>query len=61
MIDLTTKRPVLLRAGGVSFEELKAVMPDLKIFVSSKAKIAKSPGMKYQHYSPEAKIILFEN
>lgn len=61
VVDLTTKRPVLLRAGGVSFEELKAVMPDLKIVANAKTKIAKSPGMKYQHYSPEAKIILFES
>jgi L-threonylcarbamoyladenylate synthase len=61
VVDLTTKRPVLLRAGGMSLEELKTVMPDLKILLSSKTKIFKSPGMKYQHYSPEAKIILFEN
>jgi L-threonylcarbamoyladenylate synthase len=61
VVDLTTKYPVLLRSGGVSFEDLKRIMPNLKIITSSKSKITKSPGMKYKHYSPEAKIILFEN
>lgn len=60
VVDLTIKQPVLLRAGGVSFEELKKVMPDLKIVTNPKTKITKSPGMKYKHYSPNAKIILFE-
>lgn len=61
VVDLTTKLPILLRSGGVGFEDLKTVMPDLKITVNSKSKNNKSPGMKYKHYSPEAKIILFES
>jgi len=62
VIDLTTKTPILLRPGGFDFEELSAVLPNL-IFVSNKKiriKKAKSPGMKYKHYSPNAKVILFE-
>jgi L-threonylcarbamoyladenylate synthase len=60
VIDLTTKIPVLLRSGAVSFEDLKKVLPNLEIHSTSKSKVIKSPGMKYKHYSPDAKIVLFE-
>lgn len=60
VIDLTAKNPILLRSGGLSFEELKKVIPNLKINTNKTTKIVKSPGMKYKHYSPNAKIILFE-
>lgn len=60
VIDLTTKNPVLLRPGAISFENLKKVLPDLEISDHSKEAKVKSPGMKYKHYSPDAEIILFE-
>ncbi len=59
VIDLTTKPPVLLRPGGLSFEDLKMVLPNLIISSSKNIKKTKSPGMKYKHYSPNAKIFLF--
>ncbi len=58
VIDLTTKKPIVLRSGGLSFEELKAVMPNLILTSNKRMTRAKSPGMKYKHYSPNAKIIL---
>ena len=60
VIDLTTKNPVLLRPGGVSFEMLKKVLTNAEIQANTHKAKTKSPGMKYKHYSPEAKIILFE-
>lgn len=60
VVDLTTKKPHLLRSGGVSYEDLKTSLPDLDIRNDLKGDVAKSPGMKYRHYTPEAKIILFE-
>ncbi len=60
VIDLTTKTPVLLRPGGVSFERLKKVLPDLILASNKRIREVKSPGVKYKHYSPNAKIILFE-
>ncbi|MCX8158837.1 MAG: L-threonylcarbamoyladenylate synthase [Candidatus Pacearchaeota archaeon] len=59
VIDLTTKNPLLLRPGGTDFESLKKLLPNLKI-ASEKSNKPKSPGMKYKHYSPDAKVILFE-
>ena len=58
VIDLTVNPPVLLRPGGVSFEALKKVLPNLSLI--NKGVKNKSPGMKYKHYAPKAKIILFE-
>jgi len=60
VVDLTGEKPILLRPGGISFEKLKKVFPNLKIYSCRRIKKAKSPGMRYKHYSPNAKIILFE-
>ncbi|GIU68673.1 MAG: tRNA threonylcarbamoyladenosine biosynthesis protein [Candidatus Pacearchaeota archaeon] len=59
VVDLTEKNPVLLRPGALSFEKLKKFLPNL-VLHKGKTIAAKSPGMKYKHYSPKAKIILFE-
>lgn len=60
VVDLTTKKPVLLRPGGLSIELLKKVLPDLQVHAHNTSSKVKSPGMKYAHYAPDAKIILFE-
>ena len=58
VVDLTTKPPTLLRPGGVSLEQLKEIIPSIKFYNGGATN--KSPGMKYKHYSPKAKIVLFE-
>lgn len=58
VLDLTAKTPTLLRSGALDLEELKKIIPNIKIYSYKRGK-TKSPGMKYRHYSPEAKIILF--
>ncbi|HET8720246.1 MAG TPA: L-threonylcarbamoyladenylate synthase [Candidatus Nitrosotenuis sp.] len=63
VIDLSAKKPVLLRPGGITVEQLKKIIHiDLHpILQGKKSKfISRSPGMKYRHYSPIAKIILIE-
>lgn len=59
VLDVTKNPPVLLRPGGISLEELKKIIPNLVIH-DAKISTNISPGMKYKHYSPNAKIILFE-
>jgi L-threonylcarbamoyladenylate synthase len=62
VIDLTANPPRLLRPGKISLEELKKVLGNVEMFQSGqKITELKSPGMKYKHYSPEAKVISFEN
>lgn len=53
----------VLRPGGVTVEDLKAVYPEVEVCdaVLNKLKegeTALSPGMKYKHYSPKARVCL---
>lgn len=59
VLDLTDpKKPTILRPGGVTFEELEAVLGKvwLDTHLSDVSAAPKSPGMKYKHYSPEKPV-----
>ncbi len=66
VIDMTQRTPVILRPGGISKELIENEIGKVRFHNSllslsrSTAKINKSPGMKYRHYSPNAKLILVE-
>lgn len=64
VIDLSRKTPMLLRPGGVTLEQLQGIIGKVAIHPMLRGKKTKSahrsPGMKYRHYSPNAKIILVE-
>ncbi|MDI6826530.1 MAG: L-threonylcarbamoyladenylate synthase [Candidatus Aenigmarchaeota archaeon] len=66
VLDLTTHPPTLLRPGGITLEELESVLGKIKLHPVVKAEreirkiTAKSPGMKYRHYAPEADLIVVE-
>jgi L-threonylcarbamoyladenylate synthase len=64
VIDLTGKTPMLLRPGAVTLEQIEELVGAIKIHPVIRGKKSKmmhrSPGMKYKHYSPNAKIILIE-
>lgn len=66
VIDLTSKPINLLRPGKITLEQLKKIIPNITVHKVAKGekldnnKKAKSPGMKYQHYTPKAKVILIE-
>jgi len=59
VVDFTAPVPVILRPGGFSKERLETV---LKTAVLTREKAdggaARSPGMKYKHYSPRCSIIV---
>ncbi|NLY21076.1 MAG: threonylcarbamoyl-AMP synthase [Tissierellia bacterium] len=63
VIDLSVKNPMILRPGAVTFEMLRAYIPNLEIdstiLESSSDLIPKSPGQKYKHYAPDAEALLF--
>lgn len=65
IVDATGDTPCLLRPGGITYDELKAVVPNIKIdknvfeSVSLEEK-PKCPGMKYKHYSPKAEVVVVE-
>lgn len=61
VLDLSEDIPIILRPGGISYEDLKRLLPDL---IEDKANlekdlVPKSPGQKYRHYAPRAEMILF--
>lgn len=63
IVDLTEDRPRLLRPGGVTPEQLLAVLGDLVIDRAVTAQLqkdetVKAPGMKYRHYAPQAQVII---
>lgn len=66
VLDLTGETPVLLRPGGISFEELQEVLGEVQLDVGvadsrlDQNFAPKSPGMKYRHYSPEAELMIVE-
>ncbi len=64
VLDLTSDPPVILRPGGVSKEELEAVLGHLGVdsaIEGDGSEIPRAPGMKYRHYSPAAPLILIED
>jgi L-threonylcarbamoyladenylate synthase len=67
VLDLTTEPPTILRPGGVPIETLRAVIgkevklhPVATADMDIEAVVALSPGMKYKHYAPQAKLVLVE-
>ena len=63
IIDLSKEKPVLLRPGGISKEDIEHLIGKIEIHPSisdplTKVRVAESPGMKYKHYSPNAKVII---
>lgn len=67
VVDGLCSPPMLLRPGGVSPEEVKefggAPWQNLVLAKKTAGKLepVRTPGMKYRHYSPTAKVVLFNN
>jgi len=66
VIDMTLRTPVILRPGGISKESIEDEIGNVHFHDSllgprtSTKKINKSPGMKYRHYSPNARVVIVE-
>lgn len=61
VVDCTSDVPLVLRAGAVTLEDLRAIIPETKIYYGSNNEAPKSPGLRHRHYSPRAKVILAES
>jgi L-threonylcarbamoyladenylate synthase len=57
VINTIPKPPIILRQGYITQEQIKQVL-GTKIELSQKTTKIQSPGMKYRHYAPEAKLEL---
>ena len=66
VIDMTLRTPVILRPGGISKELIEDEIGEVHFHHSllglhrRTKKINKSPGMKYRHYSPNARVVIVE-
>lgn len=66
VVDGLCAPPVVLRPGGVGIDELRRVhgWEDVQKAYADGAEAGKSapraPGMKYKHYSPRARVVLYE-
>lgn len=63
VLTLCTDPPRVLRPGAVTLEMLREVLPDIEydpgVFEHlPDDRKAASPGMKYKHYSPKARVVL---
>jgi L-threonylcarbamoyladenylate synthase len=60
VLDLSGDKPVVLRPGGVTVEELESILGEVELDRGSleASGTPKAPGMKYTHYSPEADMVL---
>ncbi|MBS2970867.1 threonylcarbamoyl-AMP synthase [Metabacillus sp. KIGAM252] len=58
VLDCTKSIPVILRPGGVTQEQLEAVIGPVHVdqALSDETQAPKSPGMKYTHYAPNAPL-----
>jgi len=66
VISFVGNEPLLLRPGFVTAEQIENVIGKIKIAASvlnplSESESPLSPGMKYKHYSPKAKVILIDS
>lgn len=58
VVDCTGKVPLILRAGGITLEQLRAVIPETGVAADDDSGAPKSPGTKYRHYSPRAQVFV---
>ena len=65
ILDLSDGMPRLLRPGGITGEQLGAIVGDIvldKAITASveKDEVVKAPGMKYRHYAPDRKVLIVD-
>ena len=62
VVDATVDPPRILRPGSVSFEQLQDVCAEIEPYAhhttSPNATAVNSPGLKYRHYQPRARVIV---
>lgn len=66
VVSLAAPVPRLLRPGGVTLEQLEAVLGHVEVDPAVFARLeegekAASPGMKYKHYSPRAEVVIIKS
>ncbi|WP_412989960.1 L-threonylcarbamoyladenylate synthase [Pediococcus siamensis] len=60
VVDMSGTIPTILRPGGISEEQLAAVIGEVQSdhHKVGKTEVPKAPGMKYKHYAPNAQVLI---
>lgn len=58
VVDVSGREPAILRPGAVTKEALESVLKIPVMYKSNLRGATRSPGMKYRHYAPKAKIVV---
>ena len=61
VLDCTGDIPVILRSGLITREMIERVAGACGEYTYREGGVARSPGMKYKHYSPACRTAFFEN
>lgn len=64
VVDMTGSIPTILRPGQVTADDIRKCIGQVSIGYKDRTldedEIARSPGMKYTHYSPKTRVLLIE-
>ncbi len=67
VLDLCSKRPRILRPGGISLEALRTILPDVQppirrstVVEYEETLTKKAPGQLLMHYAPNVPLLLFD-
>jgi len=58
VLDVSGGIPTILRPGGISKEQLEAVLGEVRVDNPSETLVPRAPGMKYRHYAPQGELTL---
>ena len=61
VLSLADRAPVLLRPGGISRQQIEAVIGPVAQQTTANSEAHPSPGMHPRHYSPRTKLLLVRN
>lgn len=58
VVDCTGNAPLILRPGAITLEDLQRIVSETKLAATNSVYKIRSPGTRYKHYAPNAKVIL---
>lgn len=61
VVDCTADPPLVLRAGAVSLETLRSIVPEIDVCGSDDDAARRSPGVRHKHYAPEARVVIIDD
>ena len=61
VLDCTGEVPTILRSGLITREMIEGCVGSCNVYKMKEGEIARSPGMKYKHYSPNCQTKLYQS